>query len=419
VRLARAHVIGAGMAGLAASVRLAEAGVAVALHESAQSAGGRCRSYFDAALQCRIDNGNHLLMQGNVAAMRYLGVIGAAGTLAGPLEAEYPFLDLETGERWVLRPSTGRIPWWLLDEARRVPGTHLHEYLSAVRLFLANDDATVDEALDARGTLYRRFWRPLAVAALNTAPEEGQARLLARIVSESFGRGGAAARPLVPRVGLSQSLVEPALAFLAARGAQIRFTARARAFEFADDRLAAVAFDEGAVTLGADEAAVLAVNAPVAQRLVPGLDAPQEFRAIVNAHYRIALADDAPFFVGLIGGTAEWVFRKREVLSVTVSAADRLVDQPADELAPVLWRDVARAYGLGLRDMPPAQIVKERRATFAATPAAAKRRPKQATAWRNLALAGDWTQTSLPATIEGAIRSGFAAAELLLAAHRS
>ncbi len=216
-----------------------------------------------------------------------------------------------------------------------------------------------------------------------------------------------------------RSLVEPALAFLAARGAQIRFTARARAFEFADDRLAAVAFDEGAVTLGAGEAAVLAVNAPVAQRLVPGLDAPQEFRAIVNAHYRIALADDAPFFVGLIGGTAEWVFRKREVLSVTVSAADRLVDQPADELAPVLWRDVARAYGLGLRDMPPAQIVKERRATFAATPAAAKRRPKQATAWRNLALAGDWTETGLPATIEGAIRSGFAAADLLLAAHRS
>ncbi len=417
--LARVHVIGAGMAGLAASVRLAEAGVAVALHESAQGAGGRCRSYFDAALQCRIDNGNHLLMQGNVAAMRYLGLIGARHTLVGPAAAEYPFLDLATGERWLLRPSRGRIPWWLLDRARRVPGTRLGEYLSAVRLFRARPDATVAATLDAQGALYRRFWRPLTIAALNTAPEEAQARLLARIIAESFGRGGAAAHPLVPREGLSESLVDPALAFLASRGAQIGFTARARAFEFADDRLSAISFDDGAVRLGAGEAAVLAVNAPVAQRLVPGLDAPQEFRAIVNAHYRIAVTDDAPFFVGLIGGTAEWVFRKREVVSVTVSAAEHLVDEPADELAKVLWRDVARAYDLGPRDMPPAQIVKERRATFAATHAEAKRRPTAATRWRNLALAGDWTQTGLPATIEGAIRSGFAAADLLLAAHRS
>jgi hydroxysqualene dehydroxylase len=416
VSLKRVHVIGAGMAGLAASVRLAEAGVAVTLHESAQSAGGRCRSYFDATLQCRIDNGNHLLMQGNVAAMRYLALIGARDTLTGPREAEYPFLDLATGERWVLRPSRGRVPWWLLDKARRVPGTRLVDHLAAARLFRADAGATVAQTLDAESALYRRFWRPLAIAALNTAPEEGAAHLLARVLAESFGRGGAAARPMVPRAGLSETLVDPALAYLASRGAQIRFTARARAFEFAGDRVAAISFDEGAVALDADEAVVLAVNAPVAERLVPGLVAPQEFRAIVNAHYRITVPDEAPFFVGLIGGTAEWVFRKREVLSVTVSAAEHLVDEPAGALQQRLWRDVVRAYALGARDMPEAQIVKERRATFAATPAAELRRPKPATEWRNLALAGDWTRTGLPATIEGAMRSGFAAADLLLAA---
>ena len=81
---------------------------------------------------------------------------------------------------------------------------------------------------------------------------------------------------------------------------------------------------------------MLAVPAPVAARLVPGLDAPDEFRAIVNAHYRIAAPAGAPLFVGLIGGTAEWVFRKREVLSVTVSAADRLMDTPAEELRRAL-----------------------------------------------------------------------------------
>jgi len=97
-----------------------------------------------------------------------------------------------------------------------------------------------------------------------------------------------------------------------------------------------------------------------------------------------------------------------------VSAADRLMDMAAEELARMLWRDVARAYDVALNPLPAWQIVKERRATFAATPAQVARRPKTHTAHRNLVLAGDWTDTGLPATIEGAIRSGFAAAAALL-----
>ncbi|HXQ50495.1 MAG TPA: hydroxysqualene dehydroxylase HpnE [Stellaceae bacterium] len=412
--LARVHVVGAGLAGLAAAVRLADAGIDVVLHESAQHAGGRCRSYFDAALGCRIDNGNHLLMSGNRAAMDYLAAIGAMGTLDGPAAAEYPFLDLATGERWVLRPGAGRVPWWLLDRARRVPGTRLRDYLGAVALARAGRDRTVAQVLDPRTALYRRFWRPLAVAALNTAPGEGSAALLARVVAESFGRGGAACRPLLPREGLSETLIDPALAHLARRGASLRLTRRLRALEMSSARVERLGFETDSVALGPDEAVILAVPAPVAVRLVPGLDAPADFRAIVNAHYRIAVAAPAPLFVGIIGGTAEWVFLKREVLSVTVSAADRLVDEPADDLAVRLWRDVERAYDLPHQHMPPAQIVKERRATFAATPAALLLRPPARTLWANLALAGDWTDTGLPATIEGAIRSGFAASDLLL-----
>jgi squalene-associated FAD-dependent desaturase len=413
---ARAHVVGAGLAGLAAAVRLADAGVAVTLYESAQHAGGRCRSYFDTTLGCRIDNGNHLLMQGNGAAMAYLAAIGAGDTLTGPAEAAYPFLDLATGERWVLRPGRGRLPWWLFDRGRRVPGTSLRDYLAAARLALAQPADTVAAVLDPQSVMYRRFWRPLTVAALNTRAREASALLLGRVLRESFGRGGAACRPLMPKIGLSESLIEPALAHLRQRGAEIRFVARLRGIEIADGRIAALGFEAGGEPVAAGEMVVLAVPAPVAVRLVRGLDAPDQFRAIVNAHYRISIGDDAPFFVGLIGGTAEWVFRKREVLSATVSAADRLIDQPAEELSLRLWRDVEQAYGLTPQKMPPAQIVKERRATFAATPAELARRPKQRTRWPNLALAGDWTDTGLPATIEGAIRSGFAAADEVLAA---
>lgn len=413
--MTRVHVVGAGLAGLAASLRLGEAGLPVVLHEAGPQAGGRCRSYFDGMLGCRIDNGNHLLVAGNTAALAYLEAIGARDTMTGPDEPAYPFIDLATAERWVLRPNLGRIPWWFWSAARRVPGTRAADYLRALRLMKAGAGAVVADVVDPGDPLFRRLWQPLAVAALNTETEAGAALLLRRVLGESFGRGGAACRPLVPREGLSESLVDPALVRLAALGVEIRLGSRLRGIELAGERVGALHFDQGNVELTKGEAVVLAVTAPVAARLLPNIAAPDAFRAILNAHYRIEAAASAPHFVGVIGGTAEWVFRKREVLSVTVSAADRLMDTPAMELAPLLWRDVAQAYDLGAAPMPDWQIVKERRATFAATPAQLARRPKAATAWRNLFLAGDWTDTGLPATIEGAIRSGFVAAAELLA----
>jgi len=410
----RVHVVGAGLAGLSASLRLAESGVAVVLHEAAPQAGGRCRSYLDAALGCRIDNGNHLLIAGNHAAMDYLRRIGASDTLIGPDAAAYDFLDLAGGERWTVRPNAGRLPWWLFTPSRRVAGTRARDYLGGLSLARAGADDVVADCFDRRSLIFRRLWQPLAVAGLNTEAEQGSAVLLARLLRESFGAGGAACRPLMPREGLSESLIDPALLRLRALGAELRLGSRLRAIEFAGERAIALAFDEGGESLAADEAVILAVTAPVAARLVPDLAVPDDFRAIVNAHYRIDAPAGAPLFVGLIGGTAEWVFRKPGVLSVTISAADRLVDHPADELAARLWPEVRRAYDLGQAGMPTWQIVKEKRATFAATPAQQRRRPGTATRWTNLMLAGDFTATGLPATIEGAVRSGDAAAARLL-----
>jgi len=410
----RVHVVGAGLAGLAAALTLAEAGVGVVLHEAAPQAGGRCRSYFDAGLGCRIDNGNHLLLAGNRAAMHYLRDIGARPSLTGPDEAVFPFLDRGTGERWTLRPNAGKLPWWVLSPRRRVKGTGLLDYLPARRLADAPAEAAVNQALDPRALIFRRLWQPLAVAALNTEVEAASARLFGAVLNETLGAGGSACLPLLPREGLSESLVDPALAKLALRGVELRLGSRLRAMAFSEDRLASLDFEGSLEPLSAEEAAVLAVPAPIAARLVPDLTAPDEFRAIVNAHFRVALHGDAPWFVGIIGGVAEWVFRKPDVLSVTVSAADRLIDAAAEELAPLLWRDVAAAYDLPADPLPPWQIVKEKRATFAATPAQLERRPGAATRWANLVLAGDWIDTGLPATIEGALRSGFAAAERLL-----
>ena len=407
-----AHVVGAGLAGLAAAVRLASRGANVVVHEAAGQAGGRCRSYHDPALDMVIDNGNHLLLSANHAALAYLAAIGAEGRLAGPPASEFAFVDLARDERWTLRINSGPLPWWMFDPRRRVPGTRVGEYLSLARLLLASDDSTICETVACAGPLYDRLARPLFVAALNTDPKEASAALAGAIIRETLAKGGAACRPLIARDGLGPVFIEPALRVLVQRGVKIQFGHRLRALDLEQSNVVGLDFGEDRIALGADDRVILAVPPVVAADLVPGLATPTEFRAIVNAHFRLAPPAGLAPIIGVVNGTVEWLFSFPDRLSVTISAADRLLDAPRETLARQIWDEVATIARLP-KALPPWQIVRERRATFAATPAENAKRPGAQTAWINLFLAGDWTRTGLPATIEGAIRSGNSAADLV------
>jgi squalene-associated FAD-dependent desaturase len=410
--MARAvHIVGAGLAGLSAAVRLSASGAHIVVHEAANQAGGRCRSYHDPALGMTIDNGNHLVLSGNRATLDYLRLIGAQERLIGPPQARFPFLDLATGERWTLQPSDGGIPWWVFDPRRRVPGTRAWDYAAMLRLVRAAPGATIGDVLPCRGPLYDRLLRPVLLAALNTEPREASAELAGAVVRETLTAGGAACRPLIARDGLSGALVQPALDFIAAHGGTVHFGHRLRALSL-ERRAEALDFGDQTVPLAADDAVVLAVPPPVAVSLLPGLAAPSAFRAIVNAHFRLVPPPQVPPITGVVNGLVEWLFAFPDRLAVTISAADRLLDVPREMLASQIWRDVARIADIA-QPMPPWQIVRERRATFAALPQEDARRPAAETSWSNLVLAGDWTATGLPATIESAVRSGRRAADLI------
>ncbi|MCI0755900.1 hydroxysqualene dehydroxylase HpnE [Teichococcus vastitatis] len=408
------HVVGAGLAGLSAAVSLARRGVAVVVWEAAPQAGGRCRSYHDPRLDLVIDNGNHLVLSGNPAVARYLEATGATGRLEGPDEAAFPFLDLRDGTRWVLRPNRGRLPWWVLSAGRRVPGTRPRDYLALATLLRRHPGRRIDSLLPCRGPLWDRLLRPVLLSALNTAPEEGSAELAAAVLRESLGQGGAAARPRIASPTLAAAFIDPALAMLRRQRATIRLGQRLRGLSLEGGRVGGLAFGDGTVTLGPRDRVVLALPPWAAAELLPGLVVPNDFRPILNAHFRALPPSGAPALAGLVGGTAEWVFAFPDRLSVTVSDARHLMEEPTEALAARLWPEVARLHGLPKGDVPPWRIVKERRATFAATPEQEARRPAARTAWANLMLAGDWVRTGLPATIEGALRSGEAAATLAL-----
>jgi uncharacterized protein with NAD-binding domain and iron-sulfur cluster len=140
---------------------------------------------------------------------------------------------------------------------------------------------------------------------------------------------------------------------------------------------------------------------------------------ILNLHYRLDAAPGLPPVTGLTGSVAQWLFVKGDIASVTVSNADVFADAPADEIAARIWPEIAVALGSPGASQPVCRVVKEKRATFLETPANEKRRPGPETEWRNLVLAGDWTATGLPATIEGAVQSGRVAAQQLLSHDRA
>lgn len=411
------HIIGAGVSGLSAAVRLANAGCKVHVHEATQQAGGRCRSYFDAATNLTIDNGNHLLLSGNRHAVAYARSIGTAAGLVGPKSAQFPFVDLSTGRRWKLDLGEGRLPLWVLDPARRVPDTGLSDYLALAPLIWAGTDKLVGKTIPCEGTLYQRLVQPLLLAALNVDPPEGSAGLAGAIVRETLLAGGQACRPLIARDGLSAVLIEPAVKLLQEKGASIQFSHELRSFAMSDGRVNELKFGDGVVALAADDAVVMAVPARPAASLLPGLKTPSKFRAIVNAHFRFDPPPGAAPILGVVGGLVEWLFAFPQRLSVTISNGDRLVDMPREELAQAIWNDICKAAGVA-GELPPWQIVRERRATFEATPEQNALRPGAATQWKNLFLAGDWTDTGLPATIEGSVRSGDRAADLVLALRR-
>jgi hydroxysqualene dehydroxylase len=410
--VSRVHIIGAGLAGLATAVRLAQSGRHVALYEAAPRAGGRCRSYHDAILGCTIDNGNHLVMSGNWAARAYVSDIGASDQLISPEREDYPFLDAANGARWNISPNRGMLPYWLLNKAKRVPGTSMLDYMSAARFLRPSATATVADYLQS-GKAVSHFWEPLVVAALNAPLNASAASLLTPVLRETFLKGADFCRPMMARQSLAETFIDPALARIAALGGQIKFGARVKAIDISDDHIRHLRFEDADIDIVAEDIVVLAVPAWNAPKLIPQLTAPPAGQAIVNIHYRLP-APQPLQIIGLVQSMAQWLFVRDDIASVTISAADSIAEQDGEMIAADCWRTVVQALHLPLDSpLPVHRVIKERRATFDPHPATLYHRPNTITGLKNLFLAGDYVATGLPATIEGAIRSGFMAADAI------
>ncbi len=411
------HVIGAGMAGLSAATALVEQGRRVHVYESVGHAGGRCRSFHDDQLGCVIDNGNHLMLSGNRSIQDYIRRTGAQDHLVTAEHAAFPFMNVTTGERWTLDLGRGQGMWRLLMRRLGVPGVTRRDALSALRFRQASASATVFDQLGRTGAIYHRLWEPLSMAVLNTESESAMAAAMWPVIKETLGVGPDGCRPVIAKESLSHALVEPARGVLRKAGTDIRFNASLKAMDTRGDRITALRFNNQTIEIGSNDTVILALPIAGVNALMPAVQTPDDFRPIVNAHFRLPHKTHKLTLIGLICGEAHWIFHRGNIASVTVSAATSLINEPTQDIAERLWRDVSAVLQLnggspGACQMGPFRIIKEKRATFAQTPDQNRRRPTATTDFHNLFLAGDWIATGLPATIEGAVRSGMVAADL-------
>ena len=407
------HIIGAGLSGLSAAVALTASGYKATLYESSPQAGGRCRSFWDHELNSIIDNGNHLILGSNKSVFAYLKVIGNESGLIGQSNVRIPFIDLRTGKRWAIRPNYGKIPWWIFSDSRRVPNSSWFNYLSILKLMFASNSTTVKECLGGNTIMSEMLWEPLTKAVLNTEMHLASAKLLWPVIKIAFGNGAKGSQPFFAREGLSSALIDPAIDFITKNNGSIKYGCRLKDIEFNNKKAISLNFGEYSLDVGKKNQIIIAVPPHIASQLLPDILYPSETRSILNAHFRPQHPIKIPGkskFLGIVGGTADWVFLRDRVLSVTVSAADELIDEKNELLAKSLWKDLCTALSIQNSPLPPFKIVKEKRATFAQTAGSTKSRPNAKTPWKNVILAGDWTNTGLPATIEGSVKSGLTAA---------
>ena len=392
--MSTAYVIGAGVAGLATAKRLAGLGHKAVVFEATSHPGGRCRTLFDETLGLEIDNGTHLILSGNGAILE----MADANELYISNRAEFSFVDLRNDARWKVDMGSGKIPWI----HKGPPGASMWSLLQDYRKL--NCDTSIGDVLDTHSPRWNSLWVPLIFAVMNTEPRDASARLMHSVLSQTLLSGGHYTRPVMAKNGLSKALIEPT-----ANNIDIRYGQMLKGVETNGSHLTKLAFKGFEINLEDGDVVVSALPWGQAHEIFPSIPAPPRFNPIINVHFKTHTSVDTPEMTGLLGAVAHWLFRRKNVASVTISAAEEMVGIQSDEIARQVWGNISHLAGGGI--MPGYRVIKEKSATFAATPQANAARPSTISSLDNLFLAGDWTATGLPATLEGAARSGFAAAK--------
>ncbi|HEX5482934.1 MAG TPA: hydroxysqualene dehydroxylase HpnE [Terriglobia bacterium] len=438
-------IIGGGFAGLAAGVALAGAGRRVRLLEQKPYLGGRARSFRDASTGSIVDNGQHIFMGCYHSTIQFLKTIGTLDRVRFQPRLNVHFAGKEKGTTVLSCPQLPA-PWHLLAGVLRSNSFTLGEKLQVLRLGRklrsadsgSFSDLTVDGWMAKLGQserLRRNFWDLLCIAALNEDPRIAAAAIFEPVLRLALFQSAADSRIGLASKGLSECYTEAAAAYICARGGQIKLERNVTEFIIEDNRgsgsvCRGVHLSDGTVV---ESSTVLsAVPCFHLARLLPErLTSQVQFFAgvarmqpspIISLHLWFDREITALEFAGLRGTTIQWLFNRDKILgsgdrhvSLVISGAHQHIRREKEELLEASMHELREIFPAAREaKVLHSLVIKERFATFSPSLSVVDLRPPAVTPINGLFLAGDWTETGLPATIEGAVKSGYtAAAEIM------
>ena len=416
-------IIGGGFAGLSSASFLSNSGFKVELLEASPKLGGRAYSFVDNETAAVIDNGQHILMGCYYETLNFLKLIGSEEKLSKQSHLSVNFVK-QHFELCPLLVSSAFFPFNLLSAVFNYSAVSFYEkllfikFFTKIYLYVEKDlkKLTVFEWLikeKQTTNLIKSFWEILAVSALNTDIKKASANIFASVLKRIFFRGNAASVIILPSLGLSETYCDNALSFINGNNGNISLSESVIKLTFQENVIKEIITSKRVITDFDYLISTLPLYA--LKKVINGNncfpDFELEYSSILTVHLFLKENRFENTFYGLIDSPVQWVFNKGSHLTVVISNADKFIDASNEEIINLILSELKKYILLESSDLTKYRIIKEKRAGFVPSNNILDKRPSAYTPYKNFFLAGDWTATGLPATIESAVKSGRIAAE--------
>jgi squalene-associated FAD-dependent desaturase len=419
-------IIGGGFAGLSAAAFLSNKNINVELIEASPKLGGRAFSIKDNTTGDYIDNGQHILMGCYKDTLEFINLINANKHFMFQKNLEVNFVR-ENFEIYKLKASSLPYPFNLLAGFLKFKAISIHERFQIIRFFLRIyfysdsflEKLNVNQWLhieEQDETVRKSFWEIISVGALNCSTINASAKIFSDILKKIFFKGKKAATIILPKEDLSSSFCNNAKIFIENKGGKINFLEAADELVFRAGKIEEVITNKRRIS--DFDFVISAIPFYALKKALKENnffeDLYYDYSSILNIHLWMKENDLKERFYGLIGSDVHWVFNNGKHITVTISDADRFNSLQYEEIIKLVGDEIFKYLKLSKDKITHYRIIREKRATFIPSNKIINKRPDSNTRYQNFLLAGDWTNTGLPATIEGAVKSGKIASEQIL-----
>lgn len=412
-------VIGGGLSGLSTAVYLTKYGIQTDILEASPKLGGKAYSFYNKKLHLEVDNGQHLLLGCYNYTLNFLDEINAGHLLEKQAYIHIPFVKPNDGI-FLLKTSSNLYPINLISALLNFRLISIKEKILIGYLLFDLMFGKDISGISAREWLNRKlqsnnilevFWKPLLVSIFNSDINYVPVKTLRLVLKELFLSGKKGFQFVVPKVPLSKLFVEPAINYLNKKGSNIYLSERVESITIENNSIKEVITNKRIIK--DYDKVVFAIPTYALSKIIKKEFLEQvKYSPIISAHYKLNKNLFTDSFYSLVNSPIHWIFNKGSYISITTSAAELLIDLTEEEISKIHIEEICKYFPeFDQKQIVSYQIIKEKRATFILSEEFETIRTKNTLGINNAFLAGDWTNTRLPSTIEGAIKSGKSTAD--------